>query len=122
MQSHQRPTDITTSPPGDVVAFVVRQCCVLKNWKVSTLADFATVEVSTVERVERGEKVGEEALDLAEGEGRRCNIRPPVSPCLGAFGDYCFKRFELCPKLPAETSTSFESTYQLTWRLSLRKA
>ncbi|TCP90366.1 hypothetical protein C8J31_101204 [Rhizobium sp. PP-CC-2G-626] len=53
MQSHQRPTDIPTSPPADVVAFFVRQCRGLKNWKVSTLADFATVSVSTVERVER---------------------------------------------------------------------
>ena len=41
----------------------MRQCRSLKNWKVSTLADFAPVSVSTVERVERGEKVGEEALD-----------------------------------------------------------
>ncbi|ASP74425.1 hypothetical protein CDO28_23875 (plasmid) [Sinorhizobium meliloti] len=34
-----------------------------ENWKVSTLADFARVSVSTVERAERGERVSEEALD-----------------------------------------------------------
>jgi transcriptional regulator with XRE-family HTH domain len=42
----------------------------LRQWKKSTLADFASVSVSTVERVERGEKVSEEALDkIAQGLG-----------------------------------------------------
>jgi transcriptional regulator with XRE-family HTH domain len=35
----------------------------LRQWKRSTLADFACVSVSTIERVERGEKVSDEALD-----------------------------------------------------------
>lgn len=81
MQSQQRPTDIPTPPPADVVAFFVRQCRGLKHWKVSTLADFATVSVSTVERVERGEKVGEDALDkiaIALGYGKGAFYAPRI--------------------------------------------
>ena len=71
MPSQDRPTDIPTPPPLDTVAYFVRACRNLRNWKVSTLADFAAVSVSTVERVERAEKVGEEALDkIAAALGR----------------------------------------------------
>ena len=50
-------------PPKELVAFVVRWNRMLRQWKVSTLADFAQISVSTIERVERGESVGNEALD-----------------------------------------------------------
>jgi transcriptional regulator with XRE-family HTH domain len=57
-------------PPAELVGFVVRWNRGLRQWKKSTLADFASVSVSTVERVERGEKVSEEALDkIAQGLG-----------------------------------------------------
>ncbi|OCP01284.1 MULTISPECIES: helix-turn-helix transcriptional regulator [unclassified Ensifer] len=62
-QLPERRTDVPTPPPVEVVAFVVRWSRNLKNWKVSTLADFARVSISTVERVERGDRVSEEALD-----------------------------------------------------------
>ncbi|WFS02375.1 helix-turn-helix domain-containing protein [Rhizobium tumorigenes] len=62
-ESADRPADGPTAPPVELVALVVRTSRGLRQWKVSTLADFARVSVSTIERVERGEKVGEEALD-----------------------------------------------------------
>lgn len=85
MQSQDRPTDIPTPPPLEVVAYFVRSCRTLKNWKVSTLADFATVSVSTVERVERGEKVSEESLDkiamaLGREKGALYTPRIPLDP------------------------------------------
>jgi transcriptional regulator with XRE-family HTH domain len=57
-------------PPAELVGFVVRWNRELRQWKQSTLADFARVSVSTVERVERGERVSGEALDrIAQGLG-----------------------------------------------------
>jgi len=47
------------------------------QWKVSTLADFARVPVSTVERVERAEKVSPENHDriaVALGQPQRAVI------------------------------------------------
>lgn len=64
------PSNIPEVPPAELVAFVVRWNRGLRQWKKSTLADFARVSISTVERVERGEKVSEEALDkIAQGLG-----------------------------------------------------
>jgi hypothetical protein len=54
------PSDIPGVPPAELVGFVVRWNRGLRQWKKSSLADFASVSVSTVERVERGEKVSEE--------------------------------------------------------------
>ncbi|MBB2834982.1 UNVERIFIED_ORG: transcriptional regulator with XRE-family HTH domain [Rhizobium esperanzae] len=59
----ERSREVPSSPPLETVAFFVRWSRGLKNWKVSTLADYAGVSVSTVERVERGEKVSVENLD-----------------------------------------------------------
>lgn len=50
-------------PPPDVVAFFVSVSRKLMNWKVETLASFAGVSASTVERVERGEQVSVDSLD-----------------------------------------------------------
>jgi transcriptional regulator with XRE-family HTH domain len=52
-----------TVPPIELVAFVVRWNRGLRQWKATTLAEFARVSVSTVERVERGERVSGDALD-----------------------------------------------------------
>lgn len=58
-------------PPLDVVAFSVAVTRKLRNWKKTTLADFARVSLSTVERVERGEAVSDEALDrIAQAFGQ----------------------------------------------------
>jgi transcriptional regulator with XRE-family HTH domain len=50
-------------PPIEAVAFLVRSVRRLRQWKKETLADFARVSLSTVERVERGEKISAENLD-----------------------------------------------------------
>src|SRR5260370_41607814 len=56
-------SDVPTVPPIELVAFVVRWNRGLRQWKTTTLADFARVSVSTVERIERGERVTDETLD-----------------------------------------------------------
>src|ERR1700675_2746254 len=64
-------SDIPQIPPPELIGFCVRWERGLRQWKRSTLADFACVSVSTIERVERGEKVSDEALDrIARGLGR----------------------------------------------------
>ncbi len=50
-------------PPIELVAMVTRMGRSLRQWKKETLADFARVSLSTVERVERAEPVGAESLD-----------------------------------------------------------
>jgi hypothetical protein len=55
--------DVPTAPPIELVAFVVRWNRGLRQWKTTTLADFARVSISTVERIERGEHVSDDALD-----------------------------------------------------------
>ncbi|MGC2223580.1 MAG: helix-turn-helix transcriptional regulator [Methylocella sp.] len=64
------PLDIPQVPPRELIGFVVRWERGLRQWKLSTLANFAGVSVSTIERVERGEKVSDTALDrIAQGLG-----------------------------------------------------
>jgi transcriptional regulator with XRE-family HTH domain len=64
------PSDLPEVPPPELIGFFVRWVRGLKQWKQGTLADFAKVSISTVERVERGEKVSPEALDaIAQGLG-----------------------------------------------------
>ena len=61
---------VPASPPLELVALIVRWCRGMRQWKVSTLADFARVSTSTVERVERAQKVSAENLDrVAEALG-----------------------------------------------------
>ncbi|OWV99549.1 helix-turn-helix transcriptional regulator [Rhizobium sp. R693] len=84
-QSADKRVDVPTAPPIELVALIVRWARDLRQWKASTLADFATVSISTVERVERGERVGEEALDriaLALGyeKGAFHEPRLPIGP------------------------------------------
>ncbi|HXP03088.1 MAG TPA: helix-turn-helix domain-containing protein [Stellaceae bacterium] len=50
-------------PPPELVAFFVRLVRGLRNWKQRTLASFAGVSLSTVERAERAEGVSVESLD-----------------------------------------------------------
>lgn len=59
----EREANTPTVPPIELVAFVVRWNRGLRQWKATTLAEFARVSVSTVERVERGERVSGDALD-----------------------------------------------------------
>ncbi len=50
-------------PPIELVAMVTRMGRGLRQWKKETLADFAQVSLSTIERVERAEHLGAESLD-----------------------------------------------------------
>jgi transcriptional regulator with XRE-family HTH domain len=50
-------------PSPAIVGFFVRWVRGLHQWKKATLASFAGVSLSTIERVERGEKVSDENLD-----------------------------------------------------------
>jgi transcriptional regulator with XRE-family HTH domain len=50
-------------PPPELIGFFVLWVRSLKNWKQSTLAEFAKVSISTIERIERGEKVSDEFLE-----------------------------------------------------------
>jgi transcriptional regulator with XRE-family HTH domain len=50
-------------PPIELIAMVTRMGRSLRQWKQETLADFARVSLSTVERIERAEPVGRESLD-----------------------------------------------------------
>lgn len=58
------PADIPEIPPIELIALFVCFERRLRQWKKNTLADFAGVSISTVERIERGEKVSDDALDL----------------------------------------------------------
>ena len=50
-------------PTSVTVAFFVRLQRGMMGWKQETLADFARVSLSTIERIERGEGVSAESLD-----------------------------------------------------------
>jgi transcriptional regulator with XRE-family HTH domain len=57
-------------PPPEIIAFFVRHVRGLRQWKKGTLASFAGVSLSTVERVERAEAVSDDCLDrIAVGLG-----------------------------------------------------
>jgi len=55
--------NVARVPPPELIAFFVRWVRGLHQWKQQTLASFAGVSLSTVERVERAEKVSGECLD-----------------------------------------------------------
>src|SRR3546814_8970009 len=64
------PSEVPEVPPPELVGFFVVLVRGLRQWKQSTLAEFAGVSLTTVERVERGEKVRDESLDrIAEALG-----------------------------------------------------
>ena len=53
------PSDVPEVPPPELIAWFVRLVRGLRNWKQTALADFACISLSTVERVERGERVSD---------------------------------------------------------------
>lgn len=61
----QRRSDVPTPPPIELVALMVRWNRSLRQWKASTLADFAQVSVSSVERIERGEDTSRSPVSLS---------------------------------------------------------
>src|SRR5260370_8434023 len=89
-------SDVPTVPPIELVAFVVRWNRGVRQWKTTTLAVFARVSLSTIERIERGEKVSDEALDR-------------IAQAFGYAAGYF-----TTPRLPLsaeETATSVVETY-----------
>lgn len=50
-------------PTPEMIALHVRTWRQVRNWKKATLADFAQVSLSTIERIERAERVSEENLE-----------------------------------------------------------
>jgi len=70
------PSDEPVIPAPEVVGFFVQWVRALRQWKQSTLADFARISVSTIERGERGEKVSDEGHSIFNGD------KAPSSPAL----------------------------------------
>lgn len=50
-------------PSRDPLAMLVRMGRSMRGWKAQTLADFANVSISSVERIERGESVSDATLE-----------------------------------------------------------
>lgn len=91
---------IASRPGRSFVAdFVAIQRC-FRQWKKETLASFAGVSLSTVERVERGESVSKECLDkisvaLGFGNGAFTELRVPLRPDeTTALWEQCLRPFE----------------------------
>jgi transcriptional regulator with XRE-family HTH domain len=79
-----RAPDVAAVPPIELVAMVTRMGRGLRQWKKETLAGFAQVSLSTVERVERAEQVGAQSLDriaraLGYEPGAFTKPRAPIS-------------------------------------------
>jgi transcriptional regulator with XRE-family HTH domain len=77
-------TEELVVPTPEIIGFFTLWVRHLRNWKQSTLASFAEVSVSTIERVERGEKVSGECLEriaqaLGYGRGYFTTPRRPKS-------------------------------------------
>jgi len=101
--------DIPLAPPIELVGFVVRWNRGLRQWKTTTLADFARVSVSTVERIERGERVSDEALDrIAQAFGYEAGYFTTPRLPLGADETAAslvetYSHLEIVPVAPMKT-------------------
>jgi transcriptional regulator with XRE-family HTH domain len=108
-QLPQRRFDVPAAPPIELVAFVVRWNRGLRQWKTRTLADFACVSVSTIERIERGERVSDEALDrIAQAFGYNAGYFTTPRLPLGAEETAAsvvetFSNLEIVPVGPMKT-------------------
>ena len=72
-------------PSPEFVGIFARNLRYQARWKQSTLAEFAGVSVSTIERIERGEGASDEALDrvaavFGHKPGTFTALRDPTSP------------------------------------------
>src|SRR5260221_10635625 len=89
-------SDVPTVPPMELVALVVRWNRGPRKWNAGPPAAFASVSLSTIERIERGEKVSDEAVDR-------------IAQAFGYAAGYF-----TTPRLPLsaeETATSVVETY-----------
>jgi transcriptional regulator with XRE-family HTH domain len=87
-------------PPRKVIAQFVRWSRQVLQWKKQALASLASVSLSTVERIERGEQVSTESLErvagaLNQSKGAFTEPRVPLGSkaTLNKFEEYC-KQFE----------------------------
>jgi len=103
-------------PARDTIALFVRSVRNLLRWKQQTLADFAGVSLSTVERVERAEKVGDEYLDrIAVGlHYERGLFTTPRVPFVAWGYDRGVGEFRSCNG----ATPLFSSRYPPAWELS----
>jgi len=88
---------IAARPEPEFTGAFVRFQRRVRGWKKETLASFAGVSLSTVERIERGERVGDDCLDrvaVALGYKRGDFAEPRVS----LAGDEAIAFFERCLK------------------------
>lgn len=72
-------------PSRDLLAMLVRMGRSMRGWKAQTLADFARVSLSTVERIERAENASDGALEkvgvaLGYEPGDFTRVRVPLTP------------------------------------------
>jgi transcriptional regulator with XRE-family HTH domain len=79
-----RQPGVQTVPSREIIAFTVRYGRTMRGWKVATLASFAGVSISSIERVERAEMVQPDSLDkiaIALGYSAGAFIAPryPIS-------------------------------------------
>jgi transcriptional regulator with XRE-family HTH domain len=80
-----RAQDQLVVPPPELIGCCVFLARTAQRWKVATLADFAGVSISTVERLERGDKISSEnveriGLALGYPSGYFTAPRMPLSP------------------------------------------
>jgi len=80
-----RPPDELGTPEPETIAFVVRTGRHLRQWKKSTLADFAGVSLSSIERIERADRVSSDTLEkvgmaLGHDAGAFTAPRLPLTP------------------------------------------
>jgi transcriptional regulator with XRE-family HTH domain len=75
------PSTIETLPSKAAIAFLVARDRDMVGWKSETLAGIARVNISTIERIERAEKVSDETLDkvaVALGRSKASFTAPRV--------------------------------------------
>ena len=102
--SQTAPGDMVTPHPL-IIAFCVRHSRRSRNWKVATLADFARVSVSSVERIERAELVSSPVLQRvaqALGYERDAFVAPRAAITIEAAAAKVEERWENLAEIAVE--------------------
>jgi len=93
---------IMTVPTPATIAFFVRLQRSMMGWKKETLAGFARVSLSTIERIERGEAVSAESLDRV-AEALRQSPGAFTAPRIPSTSEETWRRLEKSAAPFAET-------------------